>query len=75
MTPQAEILTKMIGRTKPDGEVVPNPIFGASEKELEVRYEEAKAVYADVFKQFISAWWAIGDRTNPPPLRWEHFAL
>ncbi len=75
MTPQFDILTKMIGRTRKDGTVTPNPFYRATKDEVANDISIAVEVYADVFKQFVAVWWQIGDRTTPPPREWERFAL
>jgi len=52
-----------------------NPFFGASEDFVRSNIDEAKIVYDDVFKQFIGAWFVVGDKSVPPPLSWKVFEV
>lgn len=75
MTPQVQILTTIASRYSRDGMVSINPFFGASEDFVRSNIDEAKIVYDDVFKQFIGAWFVVGDKSVPPPLSWKVFEV
>ncbi len=75
-TPQFDILTKMVSRARRDGTVTPNPFYGAKKDEIEKNLSYATEVYADVFRQYVSAWFMVGGhKESAPPKSWESLAI
>ena len=74
MTPQLKILTEMKAGQGEQGDLFINPFYGASRDQVERSLEDAKRIYAGVFRYFQAAWLTLGKPT-PAVSGLEHLVI